>query len=188
MTRAGFVVQTNAPEETAALGECVGLEASAGLVLGLRGELGAGKTVFVRGLAAGYLGSEKVSVTSPTYVLEHIYRSGKGAVYHLDLYRLSGGAADFEGAGLADCLRASDGLVCIEWAERIEEILPADRLEVEFDHLGPEKRLVHLLATGTDSAKVVDLLISQVGTPERLRAFLARKTAPGTNLDASSRH
>jgi len=172
--RAGFVIESESAAETEALGCCAGQEAPAGLIFCLRGELGAGKTVFVRGLTAGHLGPGQAAVTSPTYVLEHVYRAGRAAIHHLDLYRLTGGAADFEGAGLTECLREPQGVVCIEWAERIEEILPADRLEIEFEHLGPERRRVHLLATGPRSATLVDVLVARVGARDRLLSFLNR--------------
>jgi tRNA threonylcarbamoyladenosine biosynthesis protein TsaE len=176
--RAGFVIESESAAETEALGRCAGQEASAGLIFCLRGELGAGKTVFARGLAAGHLGPGQAAVTSPTYVLEHVYRSGRNTVYHLDLYRLTGGAADFENAGLSECLREPQGVVCIEWAERIEQLLPDDRLEIEFEHLGPERRRVHLLATGPRSAKLVDALVARVGTRERLVTFQNREAGP----------
>lgn len=135
---------THSPEETAELGAWAAAAGPQGLCFALRGELGTGKTVFVRGLTQALLG-QAVGVTSPTYVLEHVYRGSQATVYHLDLYRL-GGTADFAGAGLGECLEDPQGVVCIEWAERAEGLLPAERVEVHFRHLGPNERGIELTA------------------------------------------
>jgi tRNA threonylcarbamoyladenosine biosynthesis protein TsaE len=170
--KAGIVIETRSADETQALGYFVGKVAAQGTVFCLEGELGAGKTVFVRGLARGRLGNGQLLVTSPTYVLQHIYRGGSGTVYHLDLYRLTGGPADFEGAGLGECLEDSGALICIEWPERVLDILPEDRVEVEIDHEGPAGRRVHLHATGPLCGRMIDDVARSVGSRERLRAFI----------------
>jgi tRNA threonylcarbamoyladenosine biosynthesis protein TsaE len=142
---APWSLATHSPEETAELGALAAAAAPQGLCLALRGELGTGKTVFVRGLTQALLG-QAVAVTSPTYVLEHVYRGSQATVYHLDLYRLTGGAADFAGAGLGECLEDPQGVVCIEWAERAEGFLPTGRVEVHFRHLGPNERGIEMTA------------------------------------------
>lgn len=170
--KAGFVIETLSAEETQALGDCVGRAAGRAMVVCLCGDLGAGKTVFVRGLARGRLRDQAIVVTSPTYVLQHVYRGVGARVYHLDLYRLTGGPSDFEGAGLGECLMDQDALVCIEWPERVLEILPEDRIDVELEHRGPERRLVHLHATGVESGRVVDEIARIAGSRARLRAYM----------------
>jgi len=170
--KAGIVIETSSADETLALGLCSGRIAPCGLVVCLRGELGAGKTVFVRGLTHGFLKDSSIAVTSPTYVLQHIYRGDDKRVHHLDVYRLTSGDADFEGAGLGECLTDTAALVCIEWPERVLEILPDDRMEVELEHKGPEHRIIHLHATGPETGRLVDQIARQAGSRERLKAFM----------------
>jgi tRNA threonylcarbamoyladenosine biosynthesis protein TsaE len=101
--------------ETESLGEQWGRTVERGVVLALRGDLGAGKTQLVRGLARG-LGVPG-RVHSPTFTLVNEYRGGRLPLFHLDLYRLET-AEQVRGAGIADYLRP-DGVAVIEWAERI---------------------------------------------------------------------
>jgi tRNA threonylcarbamoyladenosine biosynthesis protein TsaE len=105
---------SHSPAETAALGEQWGRTASSGLVIGLCGDLGAGKTQFVKGLARG-LGIE-ARVQSPTFALINIYTGGRLTLFHLDLYRLDT-PEQIDAAGLDEYLRP-EGVTVIEWAER----------------------------------------------------------------------
>lgn len=105
---------SHSPAETAALGEQWGRTAPSGLVIGLCGDLGAGKTQFVKGLARG-LGIE-ARVQSPTFALVKIYTGGRLTLFHLDLYRLDT-QAQIAAAGLEEYLRP-EGVTVIEWAER----------------------------------------------------------------------
>lgn len=102
-------------EQTEALGERLGRVAEAGWAFALSGDLGAGKTAFVRGLARG-LGCRD-SVHSPTYSLVNEYRGGRLPFFHLDLYRLDGPEAVI-GAGLDPFLNPRDFVVAVEWPER----------------------------------------------------------------------
>ena len=106
---------SRSPDETAAFGEAWGREVQPGWVLALTGELGAGKTQLVRGLAKG-LGSP-ARVHSPTFVLLHIYEGGRLVLHHLDLYRLAG-PEELIGAGLEDYLYPRKTVTVVEWAER----------------------------------------------------------------------
>jgi tRNA threonylcarbamoyladenosine biosynthesis protein TsaE len=110
-------------------GECIALE----------GQLGAGKTQFVRGLAAG-LGADMRGVSSPTFVLLNIYRGGRVALFHLDAYRVAG-AEDFEGIGFSELLE-QNGVVVVEWASRVEKILPAERIGVTIEVVGEMDRRI----------------------------------------------
>ena len=173
--RAGFVIQTQSAEETEVLGTTAGKLLPAGFVLCLCGELGAGKTAFVRGLARGIFGPDAIQVTSPTYVLMHQYKgenNPNGSLYHIDAYRLGGSPTDssceFMGAGLGECLNQKNSWVCIEWPERVRGVLPADRIEIEIEHLGEDLREIHLLATGPKAGKVIDELVLVAGTREML--------------------
>jgi tRNA threonylcarbamoyladenosine biosynthesis protein TsaE len=105
---------SHSPADTAALGEQWGRVAQSGLVIGLSGDLGAGKTQFVKGLARG-LGIA-ARVQSPTYVLVNIYAGGRLTLFHLDLYRLDT-PEQIAAAGLEEYLQPA-GVTVIEWAER----------------------------------------------------------------------
>lgn len=108
------MVVSHSPAETEALGERWGREAPAGLVIALSGDLGAGKTQLVKGLARG-LGIT-ARVHSPTFTLVNEYRGGRWRLFHLDLYRLET-PAQIVAAGLEEYLQP-DGVAVIEWAER----------------------------------------------------------------------
>jgi len=105
---------SHSPAQTAALGEQWGRAAQSGLVIGLSGDLGAGKTQFVKGLALGLGIASRVQ--SPTYVLVNIYTGGRLPLFHLDLYRLDT-PEQIAAAGLEEYLQPA-GVTVIEWAER----------------------------------------------------------------------
>ena len=117
-----------------------------GDVLTLAGDLGAGKTTFTRGLAAA-LGVPEQAVTSPTFALLHEYRGGRLPVYHADAYRLSQ-ASDAEEIGLLEVIHGADGVVVIEWAERILAALPPERLEIRLTDTGDEERTITFMGQG----------------------------------------
>lgn len=126
-TAAGPLV-SDGPDETRAIGRRIGTSAAAGTVLALTGELGAGKTQLAKGVAEG-LGVTSV-VNSPTFVLmnEHV---GRLRLFHIDAYRL-GDPEEGSAAGLLD-ERHADGVTVIEWADRLDGWLPAERLEIHLD-------------------------------------------------------
>lgn len=127
---------------TEALGQRIGEVAEAGLVVDLRGELGAGKTALVRGLAAG-LGVEGM-VRSPTFTIASLHQ-GAVPLLHVDAYRLED-SGELALHGWDDWL--SDGVIAVEWAGRVEDILPQRRLGIELAHGGPDIRLARISATG----------------------------------------
>lgn len=103
-------------------------ELAAGDILLLSGNLGAGKTAFVRGLAEG-LGIEPGEVSSPTFTLVHEYRGGRLTLYHVDLYRLDRAAT--EDLGLEE-LGVADGVLALEWPDRlVHDLHPATRVDIE---------------------------------------------------------
>lgn len=108
------------PGDTMALGERIGRTARRGLVVSLRGSLGAGKTVLAKGIARG-LGVEE-AVVSPTFTLVQQYRGGRLPLTHIDLYRISG-PEEFEAMGGEEMLY-NDGVTLIEWSEKIDQMLP----------------------------------------------------------------
>lgn len=114
---------THSEEETQNLAGELASTLAAGDVLLLSGNLGAGKTAFVRGLAAG-LGISPDDVSSPTFTLIHEYRGGRLALYHADLYRLERAAT--EDIGLEE-LGIADGVLAIEWPDRLTHKIPGAR-------------------------------------------------------------
>jgi tRNA threonylcarbamoyladenosine biosynthesis protein TsaE len=128
-------IDSESPAETAQLGERVGRALVAGDVVALTGELGAGKTAFVQGVAVG-LGI-RGRVTSPTFTIVNEYE-GPIPLFHVDFYRLEH-AAELINVGFDDYFERG-GVVVVEWAERYAESLPADRLDVRIEITGPESR------------------------------------------------
>jgi tRNA threonylcarbamoyladenosine biosynthesis protein TsaE len=119
---------TRSEEETQAVARALAADLAPGQVLLLSGNLGAGKTAFVRGLAEG-LGIDPAEVSSPTFTLVHEYRGGRLTLYHVDLYRLDRTATD--DLGLEE-LGVGDGVLAIEWPDRLSHELPgAARIEIE---------------------------------------------------------
>ena len=119
---------TNSPEETEALGAALGRALRPGTVVAYRGDLGAGKTAFTRGLAKG-LGCRE-PVTSPTYTIVNEYLSGRMPLFHFDMYRLRS-ADDLFDIGWEDYLDRG-GVCAVEWSEQVTEALPPDTLRVCF--------------------------------------------------------
>ncbi len=152
--------------ETESLGEAIGRAAKGGEVLALIGELGAGKTALVKGVAAG-LGAPRTSVSSPTFVLVHEYQ-GRLPLIHIDLYRLRN-SAEAEGIGLQDYF-SGHPVVAVEWADRFPALLPQDRLEIRLTHRSPVTRTARLRAQGPLSLRLLSA-IKRVWQPSRqLRA------------------
>jgi tRNA threonylcarbamoyladenosine biosynthesis protein TsaE len=125
------------PGETQALGERLGARLSAGDVVACIGELGAGKTCFLQGLARGL--GVKADVTSPTFVLVNQYR-GRLLVYHVDAYR-TGSLTELLDLGLEEMLHG-DGVTVIEWADKLLPLLPPRAITVSIEGLGDEPRRI----------------------------------------------
>ena len=121
---------TNSPAATAALGRRLAGRLRAGDCVALIGDLGAGKTALVRGIASGLGLADDRMVSSPTYVLVQEYPAAV-PVYHLDLYRMGSPEAEIGELGLEEML--ADGVVLIEWAERAEAVLPRPRWRISID-------------------------------------------------------
>ena len=120
------VYETNGPEETMRTGRMLGESAAPGQVYALVGDLGVGKTVFTKGFAEG-LGIEE-PVNSPTFTILQIYEEGRLPLYHFDVYRIED-PEEMEEIGLDEYIDG-DGVCLIEWAGRIEELLPEDVIVV----------------------------------------------------------
>ncbi|WP_130849777.1 tRNA (adenosine(37)-N6)-threonylcarbamoyltransferase complex ATPase subunit type 1 TsaE [Intestinimonas timonensis] len=118
---------TNSPSETEALGESLAGQLEPGTVIAFTGDLGAGKTAFVRGLARGLGVRERV--TSPTFTIVNEYEGGRLPLFHFDMYRL-GSADELFDIGWEDYL-ARGGVCAVEWSENISDALDNDCLRVD---------------------------------------------------------
>ncbi len=128
---------THSPEETEAVGRALGRILPAGTVLAYRGDLGAGKTAFTRGLAQG-LGATD-TVTSPTYTIVNEYLSGRLPLFHFDMYRLSC-ADDLFDIGWEDYL-AREGICAVEWSENVLDALD-NPVWICIEKIGPDCRKI----------------------------------------------
>lgn len=124
------------PDATFAAGERLGRAAGPGTCVALVGDLGAGKTLFAKGVGAA-LGIHRVQ--SPTFAILQAHTGGRLPFWHADLYRLDGPDA-LEQLGLEEVI--GDGVLLVEWADRFPEVLPADHLEVRLDEEGEGRRIV----------------------------------------------
>ena len=128
---------TNSPEQTEAVGMALAKILKPGTVIAYRGDLGAGKTAFTRGLAKG-LGSKEM-VTSPTYTIVNEYLSGRLPLFHFDMYRLSC-ADDLWDIGWEDYLDRG-GVCAVEWSENVEDALE-DPIIITIEKLGEDSRRI----------------------------------------------
>jgi len=148
-------VESTSPEETMTLGRRVGAACPPGTLLALVGDLGAGKTRFVKGIAAG-LGIPEDAVTSPTFVLMNLH-PGRLRLAHFDLYRLE--SVDLPSLGFYDV--REEGVVVMEWADKVDEKLLGDHVRVEFAFTGETSRRLIFHARGERSEKLLrDLNLS----------------------------
>ena len=143
-----------------ALGRAIGLAAMGGELVGLVGELGAGKTRIAKGIAAGLAVLDEAEVRSPTFVLirEH---AGRLRLFHVDAYRLAG-AAELAGLGFDEILEQG-GLTVVEWADHVEQALPADRLSVDLEITGPTNRRIRLNSGGAKSLEMLERIRAELG-------------------------
>lgn len=124
-----MVIETNHPQETFAVGEKLGRNASPGQIYTLNGDLGVGKTVFTQGFARGL--DIMDAVNSPTFTIVQIYDEGRLPLYHFDVYRI-GDISEMDEIGYEDCFYG-EGVCLIEWAQLIEELIPADAVSVTIE-------------------------------------------------------
>ena len=129
---------SNSPAETEAIGRQVAENIGVGSVLALKGDLGSGKTLFVKGVVAG-LGSS-ADVTSPTFTILHEYRGGRLRVYHFDLFRVEN-PQSLARLGLDDYF-FDDGIALIEWADRFPEFVPEQARWIFFEIKSETQRAI----------------------------------------------
>lgn len=137
-------VATHSPEETIALGRTlVELLAPPKLVL-LRGDLGAGKTTLVKGIAAAFDAAAEEDVTSPTFTLIHEYRGPRANLFHIDLYRIDT-PRELDTLALDD-LRSDDSILLIEWGEKFPRLVRERDVEIALDREGENGRRIVISA------------------------------------------
>lgn len=141
-------------EATFRLGEALGRAASPGTVIALQGDLGAGKTVFARGVGAGLGVTSRVQ--SPTFVIIQTHEGGRLPFWHADFYRL-GSEDELHYLGLDDFL-SGGGLLLIEWADRFTDWMPEDHLHILIEHAGPDTRSIRWAAAGESHAALAQVL------------------------------
>ena len=135
-------ITTHSAEETMAFGRTLTeLLAPPKLVL-LRGELGAGKTTLVKGIAAALEAAAEEDVTSPTFTLVHEYRGPRVVIYHIDLYRVDT-ARELETLGLDD-LRSDNSILLIEWGEKFPRLQNERDLEIGLERINESERRIQL--------------------------------------------
>jgi len=154
-----LIVDSHSEAETDRLGDGLARALEPGLVVALVGNLGAGKTRLVKGVAWG-VGIEPGEVTSPTFVLVQEYE-GLWPLYHFDTYRLAHPEA-FADLGIDEYFSGA-GVCFVEWADRVANLLPADHLRIEIETTGAHSRRFRLQSHGPRSARVVERLRQATG-------------------------
>jgi tRNA threonylcarbamoyladenosine biosynthesis protein TsaE len=147
-----YQVTSRSREDTLKLGQTIGQAATGRLIIALMGDLGSGKTVFVKGLAKGLAVPEAFMITSPSYTLINEY-PGRVPLFHADLYRLSN-AIDIESTGLFDTMVA-DGVLAIEWAERLDQQSLAQDMLIHFTIKKDDTREISITGCGQTGLKLL---------------------------------
>ena len=138
-----FSVETKSEQETMAVGAALAKTVGKAVVFTLVGDLGAGKTHFVKGFVKG-LGCEEL-VTSPTFTLLNVYEGGKAPVYHFDMYRLNS-LEEAEELGFNEYfdLSSLDGIVLVEWPSQVEGLITCPHIEIKIEKLEGDNRKITL--------------------------------------------
>jgi len=132
---------TNSAEETIELGRTLAAEMQPPKLVLLRGDMGAGKTTMVKGIAEAFQAASQDDVTSPTFTLIHEYRGPEVSVYHIDLYRIDT-PRELDTLGLDELINDDRNIVLIEWGEKFPKLVKERDLEVAIERTGPESRKV----------------------------------------------
>lgn len=142
---------TRSPHETRQLGRKLGQLLRPGDLLCLQGDLGAGKTTLTQGIAEGWGSLD--SVSSPTFVMVNLYRAANGTpLYHMDAYRIES-LPEAAQLGLDDML--AEGALIVEWPERIEALLPKERIWMTLSHISETERQLEITASGARLATLL---------------------------------
>ena len=161
-----FEVLSRSSEQTVNLGLIIARQLLAGDVLAFFGDLGAGKTCLIKGICKGLGVSEKVYITSPTFVIINRYK-GRLPIYHFDFYRLSCPDEIFD-LGYEEFFYG-EGVCLIEWADRAEDILPDDYFRILMHHVSPTERKIEITAYGRDCQRRLSEVIARCKKTEDFR-------------------
>jgi tRNA threonylcarbamoyladenosine biosynthesis protein TsaE len=131
---------THSEEETIALGRTLAASLAPPKLVVLRGELGAGKTTLIKGIAEGFRAASEEDVTSPTFTLVHEYRGPEAVVYHIDLYRVDT-ARELETLGIDDLI-SENSVLLIEWGEKFARFVRERDVEIALERLGENDRRI----------------------------------------------
>jgi tRNA threonylcarbamoyladenosine biosynthesis protein TsaE len=132
---------TRSPDETIALGRALVRQLAPPKLVLLRGELGAGKTTLVKGIAEAFHAAEQEEVTSPTFTLIHEYRGPEVTIYHIDLYRIDT-ERELATLGIDDLAREERNLILIEWGEKFQRFARERDVEISFERVSDNERRV----------------------------------------------
>lgn len=132
--------QTHSAEETTELGRQLAAQLKPGTIVLLRGDLGAGKTTLVKGIAEGFSAAQAEDVTSPTFTLIHEYRGPEVTLYHIDLYRIDT-QRELDTLALDDLMTAKS-ILLIEWGEKFERFAKERDVEIALEHNGGNERSI----------------------------------------------
>ena len=144
--------QSQSTLETIRIGKQIGSQLHPGDVVALVGELGTGKTHFIKGLASGAGVKRSRYITSPSFTLIHEYH-GKIPFYHIDLFRLKT-EKEAEGLGLEEYFQGG-GITAVEWADKIPTLLPEEMLWIEICHTGEQTRSIEIIGKGKRYEKLI---------------------------------
>jgi tRNA threonylcarbamoyladenosine biosynthesis protein TsaE len=133
---------THSAEETTELGRRLAVDLKPGTIVLLRGDLGAGKTTMVKGIAEGFQSAKAEDVTSPTFTLIHEYRGPEVTLFHIDLYRIDT-QRELDTLALDD-LMAPQSILLIEWGEKFETFAKERDVEIAIEHRGGDERLIQI--------------------------------------------
>ncbi|HZQ70263.1 MAG TPA: tRNA (adenosine(37)-N6)-threonylcarbamoyltransferase complex ATPase subunit type 1 TsaE [Terriglobales bacterium] len=134
---------THSTEETIALGRMLSATLAAPKIVLLRGDLGAGKTTLVKGIAAAFNAAQEEDVTSPTFTLVHEYRGPSATLYHIDLYRIDT-ARELDTLALDDLI-TENSILLIEWGEKFARFQRERDVEIAFERVGENERRIHVM-------------------------------------------
>jgi tRNA threonylcarbamoyladenosine biosynthesis protein TsaE len=136
-------ITTYSPEETIAFGRTLAELLTPPKLVLLRGDLGAGKTTLVKGIAAAFDAAEEEDVTSPTFTLIHEYRGPKANLYHIDLYRIDT-QRELETLGLDDLRAERDSILLIEWGEKFPRFVRERDVEISLERVVESARIIRI--------------------------------------------
>ena len=154
-----LTVLSGSPQATIRYGRILGSALGPGSVIGLIGELGSGKTCFIKGLTAALTGIAEKDITSPTFTFMQEF-SGTLPLYHFDLYRIKS-LADLSDLGFDECAYGT-GVTVIEWADRAEGALPPECITIYLEHIEENSRRLTFKACGEANENILQKLIHEI--------------------------